>query len=54
MSFIKIVGKIVDWGFCVGSLKVDLWSVVRNEDNIFFGIGDVLGISFNFLDYECI
>lgn len=39
---------MVGWGLCVGSLKVDLWNFIRNEDFRYICVEDGLGMLFNF------
>jgi len=39
ISLSRSIGESVDWGLCVGSLKMESWSIDRSEDSIVSGEG---------------
>ncbi len=51
ISLSRSIGESVDWGLCVGSLKMESWSIDRSEDSIVSGEG-ITGQVLNFSGYQ--
>lgn len=47
ISLSRSIGESVDWGLCVGSLKIESWIIDRSEDSIVSGEG-ITGQVLNF------